>query len=77
MSSALFAFNSVFASSVLAVNFRAIGLTVAVVVLLGFVLLFIRNSFLARPELGSEVELAANRKPYLDDEELEGSKLDK
>ncbi len=63
-------------TAVFAADFRAIGLTVAVVVLAGFVLLFIRNSFQARPELGSEIELAANKKPYLDDEELEGKKLD-
>ena len=78
MSSAtVLAANNVLASSALfAVNFRAIGLTVAVIVLVGFVLLFIRNSFQARPELGSEIELAANKKPYLSDEELEGKKLD-
>jgi cytochrome c553 len=29
-----------------------------------------------KPELGAEIELAANRKPYLSDEELEGPKLD-
>lgn len=63
-------------TAVFAANFRAIGLTVAVVVLAGFVLLFIRNSFQARAELGSEIELAANKKPYLDDEDLEGKKLD-
>jgi mono/diheme cytochrome c family protein len=61
---------------VFAADFRAIGLTVAVVVLAGFVLLFIRNSFQARPELGSEIELAANKKEYLSDEDLEGKKLD-
>lgn len=61
---------------VFAADFRAIGLTVAVVVLAGFVLLFVRNSFQARPELGSEIELAANRKEYLSDEDLEGKKLD-
>jgi len=67
----------VFASTAMfAANFRAIGLTVAAVVLVGFVVLFIRNSFQARPELGSEIELAANKKPYLSDEELEGRKLD-
>lgn len=78
MSSApVFDSSAVFASTALfAVNFRAIGLTVAVIVLAGFVLLFIRNSFQARPELGSEIELAANKKPYLSDEELEGRKLD-
>jgi mono/diheme cytochrome c family protein len=31
----------------------------------------------AKPEIGSEIELAANRKPYLTDEELEGKKLDR
>ncbi len=61
----------------LAVSFRGIGLTVAVVVLVAFVALFIRNVFIAKPELGSEIELAANRVPYLNDEELEGPKLDK
>lgn len=78
MSSApVFDSSAAFASTALfAADFRAIGLTVAVVVLGGFVLLFIRNSFQARPELGSEIELAANKKPYLSDEELEGRKLD-
>jgi mono/diheme cytochrome c family protein len=31
----------------------------------------------AKPEIGSEIELAPNRKPYYDDEELEGRKLDR
>jgi mono/diheme cytochrome c family protein len=61
---------------ILAANFRAIGLTVAVIVLGAFVLLFIRNSFQARAELGSEIELAANKKEYFSDEDLEGKKLD-
>ena len=33
--------------------------------------------FAGKAEVGSEIELAANRKPYLDDEELEGPKLDR
>jgi Cytochrome C oxidase, cbb3-type, subunit III len=33
--------------------------------------------FSGKKELGSELELAANRKPYLSDEELEGPKLDR
>lgn len=61
----------------LATDYAGIGLTVAVVVLVAFVALFIRNIFIAKPELGAEVELAANRIPYLSDEELEGPKLDK
>lgn len=60
-----------------AADFRAIGLTIAAVVLLGFVALFIRNIFSSRDELGSEIELAANKVEYLSDEELEGVKLDK
>ena len=31
----------------------------------------------SKPEIGSEIELAANRKPYLPDSELEGRKLDR
>ena len=62
---------------IFAANFRAIGLTISVLTVLAFLALFFRNVFLARDELGSEIELAANRKPYLSDEELEGTKLDR
>ncbi len=65
------------AMAILAANFRAIGLTVAVIVLLGMVVLFVRNVFEARSELGSEIELAPNKKQYFDDSELEGIKLDR
>lgn len=65
------------ATLLLAANFRAIGLTVAAVVAIAFIVLFIRNVGTAKAELGSEIELAANKKPYLTDEELEGPKLDK
>ena len=34
------------------------------------------NAKATRKELGSEIELAANRKPYFDDEELEGRRLE-
>lgn len=60
-----------------AADFRAIGLTTAAFVTLGFVVLFVRNVFKARPELGSEIELAPNRKEYFPDEVLEGEKLDR
>ncbi len=59
-----------------AVSFRAIGMTVFGLVLLVFVLGALRNIASARKELGSEVEVAPNRKPYYDDEILEGPKLD-
>jgi mono/diheme cytochrome c family protein len=61
----------------LAADFRAIGLTIAAIVFLGFIATFIWNIARARPELGSEIELAPNRKEYLSDEELEGEKLDR
>ena len=61
----------------LAANYRAIGLTIAIGVFLVYVALFVRNMVQARPELGSEIELAANKREYLSDEELEGPKLDK
>ena len=35
------------------------------------------NSRSARKEVGSEIELAANRKPYYDDEVLEGKRLER
>ena len=35
------------------------------------------NAGAARKEAGSEIELAANRKPYYDDEVLEGRRLER
>ncbi len=61
----------------LAADFRGIGLSVALIVFIGFCAVFIWNMVRARPELGSEIELAANRKEYLSDEDLEGEKLDR
>jgi hypothetical protein len=49
-----------------------LGLAMVIGVVYAFVT--IRQS---KPEVGSEIELAPNRKPYLDDEELEGRKLDR
>jgi cbb3-type cytochrome oxidase subunit 3 len=54
---------------------RAIGYVVITIVFVGgffFVWTQIRKG---RKEVGSEVELAPNRKPYLDDAELETKKL--
>jgi mono/diheme cytochrome c family protein len=48
--------------------YRTIGLTLFAIVVLGFS---------GKAELGSELELAANRKPYYPDEVLEGPKLDR
>jgi len=46
----------------------------AVVIALTYAWINIRQS---RAEVGSEIELAANRKPYFSDDELEGKKLDR
>jgi mono/diheme cytochrome c family protein len=56
---------------------RSIGIVIAAIVLIGFITYLYFNIRSARPEIGSEIELAANRKPYLSDEELETSKLDR
>ncbi|MGI9609534.1 MAG: c-type cytochrome [Acidimicrobiia bacterium] len=65
------------AEMIVAADFRAIGLIVGAIVFIGFIALFLRNVFTAKEELGSEIELAANRAPYLSDEELETTKLDR
>ncbi len=47
------------------------------VLTVGFLLFWLFNTAAARHELGSEIELAPNRKPYYDDETLEGSRLER
>ncbi|MFK7919228.1 MAG: cytochrome c [Ilumatobacter sp.] len=47
------------------------------VILLGFVVYAFFNVRAGRAEIGSEIELAANRKEYFDDETLEGSRLER
>jgi mono/diheme cytochrome c family protein len=63
--------------AVLATAASAIGGVIAVVLIGGFFIAVVANMRKGRAEVGSELELAANRKPYLSDEELEGSKLDR
>ena len=55
---------------------RTIGFVLFAVVVSGFIVYIFYNIRSAKLEVGSEVELAANRKPYLDDSQLEGRKLD-
>lgn len=55
----------------------AVGWVIAVLVGIGFVTYLIANLRAAKPELGSEIELAANRKPYYEDAELETTRLDR
>jgi mono/diheme cytochrome c family protein len=47
------------------------------ITLIGWVVYFFANRRASRPELGSEIELAPNRKPYYDDETLEGPRLER
>lgn len=44
-------------------------------ILVGWIGYYILNNKSARDELGSEIELAPNRKPYYNDEDLEGKRL--
>jgi mono/diheme cytochrome c family protein len=60
---------------IVATTQRAIGFVLLAVVAIGFVIWLIANLRSSRAEVGSEIELAANRKPYYSDEELEGPKL--
>jgi mono/diheme cytochrome c family protein len=65
------------ATPVIATAQQSVAIILALVVVVGLVLYLLANMRRAKPELGSEIELAPNRKPYLDDEQLEGPKLDR
>jgi len=56
---------------------RAIGFVLAALVVLGFFIAILVNMRKGRAEVGSEIELAANRRPYMADDELETKKLDR
>jgi mono/diheme cytochrome c family protein len=56
---------------------RSVGLVIFFVALGGFIVYAVINIRSGRDEVGSEIELAPNRKPYYSDEELEGPKLDR
>jgi cytochrome c553 len=66
------------AATVLAAStVTTIGAVIAVIVAVGAIVYIFANIRSARPEVGSEIELAPNRKPYLSDEELETTKLNR
>ncbi len=48
-----------------------------VIALIGWALYGLANIRKSRAEIGSEIKLAANRKPYYDDEILEGKKIER
>jgi mono/diheme cytochrome c family protein len=60
---------------ILANTQQSFGYALLAIALVGAVIWIVANLRSGRKEIGSEIELAANRKPYLDDEELEGRKL--
>jgi mono/diheme cytochrome c family protein len=68
---------SVLSTVVIADVQRTIGIVIAVVIIGAFAVAVITNMRKGRAEVGSEIELAANRKPYMDDDELETKKLDR
>ena len=55
-------------------TFGAVILGLSLVIAIVYAFVNVRQS---KPEVGSEIELAANRKAYLSDDELEGRKLDR
>ena len=68
--------SSLLLSAVLAAStVKAVGVIIAVITGIGFVVYAAVNVRAGRAEVASEIELAANRKPYYDDEGLEGPRL--
>lgn len=63
------------ASVLAASTVKSIGAVIAVITVIGFVWYVAVNIRAGRDEIGSEIELAPNRKPYYDDETLEGPRL--
>lgn len=59
----------------LAQTTTSIAWVILVLVLVGWVIYVAINLRSSREEIGSEIELAPNRKPYYDDAELEGPRL--
>lgn len=55
----------------------AVGWAIFALLVVGFGVAVILNARRGRQEVGAEIELAANRRPYLSDEELETKKLDR
>ena len=55
---------------------RNVGFVIFAIVIIGFVVYLFFNLLDSKGEGGAEIELAANRKPYFDDDVLETRKLD-
>lgn len=59
------------------VSTTSIAVIIFVLLVVGYLTYAIFNIFSNKAEIGAEVELAANRKEYLDDEALEGPRLER
>jgi mono/diheme cytochrome c family protein len=55
---------------------QSVAFVLGLIVVVGWLLWLVANVRRARPEIGAELELAANRKPLPSDEEMEGPRLD-
>lgn len=55
----------------------AIAWVILSIITIGWITYFFLNRNASRAELGSEIEMAPNRKPYYDDEILEGPRLER
>jgi mono/diheme cytochrome c family protein len=60
----------------IAVATTAIAWIIGLILAVGWLVYAMFNARSARRELGSEIELAPNRRPYYDDEQLEGRRLE-
>src|SRR3954447_26187916 len=61
----------------LAYSTTSLAVIIFFVIVIGWIIYAFASRKSAQPELGSEIELAANRKPYYDDEVLEGRRLER
>lgn len=66
---------TLFSTVLAASTVKSVGAVIAVVTGIGFVWYVAVNIRAGRDEVASEIELAPNRKPYFDDEGLEGPRL--
>jgi mono/diheme cytochrome c family protein len=64
-------------TALVALTTTTIGVIGLVIVLAGWIIYGIFNVVGGRKSVGAEMELAPNRKPYYDDEELEGPRLER
>jgi mono/diheme cytochrome c family protein len=64
-------------TALVALTTTTIGVIGLVIVVAGWIIYGIFNVVAGRKSVGAEMELAPNRKPYYDDEELEGPRLER